>query len=387
MHSTLSLRGAFVLCASLGAAQLPAQTPATPVSPGSGTVTLTPATPVAPSLTAGPASQARLINLSTRARVTASTPLITGFAISGSAPRTVLVRGVGPSLLTFGVNDALALPRLRVFDAQNNIVADNAGWAANADNVSAVTAAAVRTGAFPFANNAGKDSAVVLTLAPGSYTVHVSSSDDRGGVALAEVYDASDGSTDSRLVNISTRAFVAPNGGEVISGFVLAGTAPRQFLVRGIGPGLTRFGVGDAMVNPAVSIWNAAGVRLAFNDDWNGGGTAVTVATTASQGATGTVTNDPRGLGAAAQSVGAFTLDAPSRDAALLVTLAPGAYTAQVAGGFDITTSAVSLVTPANPNDPASAVATAIAQTAIASISIFPSPSVGTALLEIYEVP
>jgi hypothetical protein len=130
---------------------------------------------------------------------------------------------------------------------------------------------------------------------------------------LAEIYDASvnPNSEYQRLVNISTRGEVSGGEGALIGGFVVTGNAPKKLLVRGIGPGLTAFGLKGALADPRLRVYRDV-VLLAENDNWssNAGESAVVVA--------------------AARDTGAFALAAGSKDASLILTLAPGAYTAQV---------------------------------------------------------
>ena len=130
----------------------------------------------------------RIVNLSTRAVAgnTSDTILIAGFVVTGSVPKRVLIRGVGPALTQFGVAGALARPSLAVFSG-NTVLAQNAGWTTTADT-SAITAAAQQAGAFAFAATS-QDAALILNLAPGSYTAQISGVAGTTGVALVEVYE------------------------------------------------------------------------------------------------------------------------------------------------------------------------------------------------------
>ena len=263
--------------------------------------------------TPGSASLARLSNLSTRARVAADNPLLTGFAITGTGDRTVLVRAVGPGLTDFGVTGALEAPLLRLYDATGNVLVENTGWA----GAPALTQAAAISGAFPLATGHA-DSAVLVSLAPGNYSIQVlDSRSTNGGVALAEIYDVAGGSA-SRLANASSRSSLTAADGVLISGFVITGTTNGSLLVRGVGPALTQFGVTGALADPIVSLYDGTGRMVANNDNW----TATSLVSSAS-------------------SVGAFALVAGSKDAALTVTLTPGAYTAQVSGATGTTGGAL----------------------------------------------
>jgi len=129
------------------------------------------------------------VNVSTRGYVNSAVTgglLDGGFVINGSAPRTVLIRADGPVLSTFGVASPLPDPVLTVYNSSGAVVATNTGWTTNT-NTSAISAAAASTGAFALPNP-GKDSALLLTLPPGSYTAEVTSAGGNSGIALVEAY-------------------------------------------------------------------------------------------------------------------------------------------------------------------------------------------------------
>lgn len=369
-----------VSCVVIGSATLSAQTQSV-VTVGPTISPIGPQTPVVavPATPGGsgpfipvvvPASTLRLTNLSTRAKVTAEAPLVTGFAISGATSRTVLVRAAGPALTGFGVAGAATAPRLRLHDANGNVVSENAGWS----NATGAGAAIAMTGAFPFVAGSA-DSALVVTLAPGKYSAEVIADAGAGGVALVEIYDVEGTAEGSRLTNVSTLSTVSANGGEVISGFILSGTGTKNFLVRGIGPTLSKFNVTNTLADPNLTVFNSGGTPISTNNDWSGtkataptssinvttpattvgiaagpGGASINVNTgavsVAVQAATSSVAISATGpvstavaiaaitspIALAAVQTGAFALDAGSADAALVVSLAPGAYTVQVNG-------------------------------------------------------
>ncbi|MSU25043.1 MAG: hypothetical protein EXS32_14645 [Opitutus sp.] len=313
---------------------------------GTGTGTVAGSTGTATGLTTNTTTpvdnSARLVNLSARARVTTANPLITGFAITGTTPRTLLLRGVGPSLGAFGVTGVLSTPRLQLYDQSGRLLLENNSWTANG-GLAAVSEAISRTGAFPFSANSATDTAIVVVLAPGTYSMQVvdaagstsTGAGQTGGVALAEIYDA-DSSTTSRLVNISTRGNVNVGDGAFISGFVITGSAAKQLLVRGIGPALSQFSVPGVLADPVVSIYNGAGSLVATNDNWSftnvaGLGNAASAAIIANAAAIGTVFN----------AVGAFALEVGSNDASLTLPVSPGAYTVQVSGVGNTTGAAL----------------------------------------------
>lgn len=278
-------------------------------------------------VTAAPVAD-RLINLSARVRIAPdpSRSLIAGFVIAGPQPKRVLVRGIGPTLAAFGVGDALVNPRLQIFDSTGTVVLENDDWSGTD-----TAAAFAQVSAFALAPGS-RDAALLATLAPGSYTMQITAGTETG-TALAEVYDASadPGAETQRLVNISTRGMVEAGDGVLIGGFVVRGSTPKKVLVRGIGPRLAGFGVTGALADPRLAVFSGQTV-VAQNDNWS-------TPTPVGAGQTPATATE---LAAVAQTVGAFALGAGSLDAAVLVTLAPGAYTAQVAGAG--TTTGVALV-------------------------------------------
>ncbi len=147
--------------------------------------------------------------------------------------------------------------------------------------------------------------------AAGTYTVDIANA--AGSVTSIAATVTVD--TAARLVNLATRAAVGRDGDILIAGFVIAGTRPRQVLIRGIGDQLSDFGLEGVLRDPVLSVYSASGSRLATNDDWFRTDAATLAA-----------------LRQAASSAGAFAAREDARDAALLLTLQPGSYTAQVAG-------------------------------------------------------
>jgi hypothetical protein len=130
-----------------------------------------------------------LVNISTLARINSpSDSIVSGFVISGATGRNVLVRAVGPTLSAFGVNDALANPVLSVYQG-DRLVATNTTWAGTARDVSDLTSAFDRAGAFRLIDESSHDAALIVSLVAGAYTVQVKSGDGTAGAALLEVYD------------------------------------------------------------------------------------------------------------------------------------------------------------------------------------------------------
>ncbi len=281
-------------------------------------------------LSAAVAPTDRMINVSARMKVVdgdASRSFIAGFVINGTTPKQVLIRAIGPGLVPFGVQNALANPALKVYAANGAIVAENDDWSANPE----VSAAASRLGAFGLANGS-TDAAVLVTLPPGAHTAQVFANGG-SGIALIEVYDATPGPVPDgqQLINISARGYVDAGESALMAGFVVTGNAPKRFLIRGVGPALAPFGVPSTLGDPSLKVWSSTGVVIATNDDWSSPQvvSATQVAATAVE------------LVAAAGSTGAFPLPPHSLDAALIVSLLPGQYTASVTGAGDATGAAL----------------------------------------------
>jgi len=197
---------------------------------------------------------AQAVNLSTRMFVqTGDNVGIGGFIITGSVPKHVVVRAVGAS----GVSGALADPVLELHGPPGftTIINDNC-----ADGQIPPPP--------PFCQPGGLDAGIEATLDPGAYTAIVRGNNDTSGVALVEVFDLNQ-SADSKLANISTRAFVDTADNIVIAGFILGGNSGHaRIVLRGIGPSLTAFGVPNAMANPTLELRDQDGALLASNNDW-----------------------------------------------------------------------------------------------------------------------
>jgi hypothetical protein len=134
------------------------------------------------------ASGTRLVNISTRAQVgTGGNILIPGFVIGGTGSETLLVRADGPALTAYGVNGVLAQPSLSVINSTNSVIASNTGWG-TAANPSQIASVGASFGAFALTQGSA-DSAQIVTLQPGAYTIQVAGANNSTGVALAEVYE------------------------------------------------------------------------------------------------------------------------------------------------------------------------------------------------------
>jgi hypothetical protein len=254
--------------------------------------------------------QGRLINVSGRSVAgSGSNILIEGFVVTGpvNSQEQVLLRADGPSLSQFGLaGSLLSQPVLSVYDSSGDLIATNTGWG-NGPNVPGVAHAAALAGAFAWQTGSA-DSALLLNLVPGAYTMQIAGANQTSGVALGEVYEI--GSSGCSVINLSSRGLI-PAGGSLINGVAISGSAPQQVLVRGDGPALATFGVPNALANPVLQLFDANGNLVASNTGWSTNSNAAQIA-------------------AAASAVGAFALPSGSADSALLVTLQPGNYTVVV---------------------------------------------------------
>ena len=241
--------------------------------------------------------------------------LVVGFVVGGNGThggKPLLVRAVGPTLSGFGVGGVLADPTLQLF-AGSAVAAANDNWG----NDTTISALSMQLGAFALPADS-LDAALHLSdLAAGAYTAQITGQSDGTGIVLAEAYDATPtaqfSTTTPRLRNISARAEVGSGEGVLVAGFVIAGESAKTVLVRAIGPTLGDFGVPGSLADPRLSIQTFDAV-LAENDDW------------------GADPAESALLSQAFSQVGAFALDPDSKDAAILITLPPGTYTAQVNG-------------------------------------------------------
>jgi uncharacterized protein (DUF1800 family) len=256
----------------------------------------------------------RLANLATRAPVgTGANIMITGFVIGPGPNKTVLLRAVGPGLTTtFGITGVLPDPVLSLYNNSGAQIGTNNDWnSADAATMTTVGAFALTPGS--------KDAAMVTTLVPGVYTAQVSGNGGGTGLGLLEIYEVGSDPSSSRLLNLSTRAFVGTDSSTMIGGLVLSpGSGTRRLLIRAIGPTLTSLGVSGVLADPTLTVLNSSNAVVATNDDW---GTPV-----------GTTALNATTLSAMFAQVGAFALPSGSKDAAFVADFTPGNYTIQVSG-------------------------------------------------------
>ncbi len=203
---------------------------------------------------------AQLVNVSTRLPIqTGGKVGIGGFIITGTAPKKVLIRAIGPTLSIFGVPNALQDSVLELHDHTGAVLVSNDNWK---DSQQATIDS---TGLAPPDD---RESAILLPLQPGSYTAIASGKNGTTGVGLIEVYDV-DVLSASQLSNISTRGVVQTGSNVMIGGFVVSGSSGSvNLLVRALGPTLTQLGVAGALGDPTLQLYDGNGNSLAFNDNW-----------------------------------------------------------------------------------------------------------------------
>ncbi len=206
-----------------------------PGMPGTTTVTIIDDDPQ------GPLPPAQALNISTRARVgTGDGVTIGGFIINGNAHKPVVLRGLGPSLAGAGVpsNEVLLDPILKLHGPNGSLMTQNDNWRDDP-----LTRAFIE--GTPYQPTDDRESVIVATLPPGAYTAVVTGTGQTSGIGLMEIYDSNQ-AADSELANISTRGFVQTENGVMIGGFIL-GRNPGNIrvAVRGVGPSLSQFGLGN----------------------------------------------------------------------------------------------------------------------------------------------
>jgi hypothetical protein len=252
-------------------------------------------------------AKSTLGNISTRMHVgTGDDAMIGGFIITGTQKKAVIVRGIGPSLEAFGIQGALADPQIEIHDSSGQLIAFNDNWREDVNSQEVIN--------YNIEPQSELEAALWGVMDPGAYTVVVRGTDDSSGVGVFEVYDLNQ-TVDSKLANISTRGFVNTGDNVMIGGTIIIGSNPAKVLVRGIGPSLTNAGVLNALQDPTLELHNGNGALIASNNNWRDSQEAEIIGTTIPP--------------------------TDNRESAILVNLAPGAYTAIVRGAGNSTGVAV----------------------------------------------
>lgn len=252
-------------------------------------------------------AQPGAVNISTRLGVgSGDDALIEGFIVQGPAgsSKKIMVRAIGPSLSQFGVSDALQNPTLEIHDASGNTVATNNDWKITQ------TGGLITGNQFAEINGSGiaptndLESAVIVSLTPGSYTAVVRGAGNSVGTGVVDAFDLDAGST-ARVANIATRGVVQPGDKLMIAGFIVQNGAVKV-VVRGIGPSLLQFGISNALPDTTLQLRDQQGAIVLENDDWK----------TSQQKELEDLNLQPTN----------------DLEAALVTTIQPGQYTAQLRG-------------------------------------------------------
>nr|MBA3273658.1 matrixin family metalloprotease [Chthoniobacterales bacterium] len=243
-----------------------------------------------------------LVNLSTRARVgTGANVLIGGFIVQGSQPATVVLRGIGHSLAANGIAKPLTDPVIDLRNSAGVLISSSDDWI---DGPDATTIAS-----YGLDPSNSRESAILKTLSPGSYTLELHAFDnedgDLTGTGVVELYDVH--TTGGRAGNISSRGEILGGDDIMIAGFIIGGGSRKEVVVRGIGPSLSEAGITNSLADPRLELRDAFGNLVRQNNDW---------------------ATDPEA--AAVQSSGLAPKS--SKESALHVTLNAGLYTAVLSG-------------------------------------------------------
>jgi hypothetical protein len=185
--------------------------------------------------------------------------LIGGFIITGTDPKTLVLRALGPSLIDFGVSHVLTNPVLKLHNSSGNLIATNDNWQSDPDYF------VVESNGLAPINPL--ESAIALTLPPGSYTAVVTGTNPTPGVSLVELYDLSPLSN-STLGNMSTRGFAGTLDNVLITGFIVGDVERATVVVRAIGPSLASHGISGILSDPTLDIYDSTGTLIAHNDNW-----------------------------------------------------------------------------------------------------------------------
>lgn len=225
--------------------------------------------------------------------------MIAGFIISGNSAKSVVLRGIGPSLQAFGISDALLDPILDLRGSDGSLILSNDNW-------KNTQRSQIEAGPFQPADE--RESVIVATLPPAAYTAALTGKNNSAGVGLVEVYDNNQ-TSDSQLANISTRGFVRGDESVMIGGFILGGNPNNtRIALRGIGPSLSLFGLNNVLADPTLELHDANGATLVSNDNWTEDTVSAALLTS---------------NGLALQN---------QKESGIFISLPPGAFTATLAG-------------------------------------------------------
>jgi hypothetical protein len=225
--------------------------------------------------------------------------MIAGFIITGNSNKSVVLRGIGPSLGAFGIANPLLDPTLELHGSNCSLILKNDNW--KDDQRSQIEGTVFQPGD-------DRESVIVATLAPANYTSIINGKDNTTGIGVVEVYDTNQ-AADSVLANIATRGFVRAGNDVMIGGFILGGNGNNaKIALRGIGPSLSQFGLNPVLADPTLELHDANGATLVANDNW---------------------TDDP--VSAGQLTANGLALGDP-KESGIFTSLPPGQFTAILAG-------------------------------------------------------
>jgi hypothetical protein len=228
--------------------------------------------------------------------------LIGGFIITGNAPKAVVLRGLGPSLVSGGLpaTSLLKDPLLELRGASGALITSNDNWKDSPQRA--------QIEGTVFQPTDDRESVILATLPPATYTVILKGVGQTTGIGLIEIYDNNQ-AADSALANISTRGFVQTGNEVMIGGFILGGNNNQtRIAVRALGPSLGNYGLANVLADPTLELHNANGTIMVSNDDWQ---------------------SDP--VSAAQLTANGLALP-NAKESGIFTSLAPGQFTAIVAG-------------------------------------------------------
>jgi hypothetical protein len=225
--------------------------------------------------------------------------MIGGFIITGNTPKKVVLRALGPSLAAFGITNFVPDPVLQLRGSSGALIRQNDNW--KDDQRSEIEGTV-------FQPSDDRESVIVATLTPGTYTGLMTNKLGAPGIGTFELYDVSL-SADSELANISTRGIVLSGNNVMIAGFTLGNSGnPTNLAVRARGPSLSNF-FGNVLADPTLELHDANGALIKANDNWQ---------------------DDP--VSASLLTANGLALSDPKESGIFATLLAPGQYTAIVAG-------------------------------------------------------
>ena len=184
--------------------------------------------------------------------------MIGGFIIKGNSSKSVLIRGLGPSLSNLGLTGVLLDPVLELRGTNGAVLFQNDNWKDAQRSQIEGTA---------FQPSDDREPVIVASLPPAAYTAILTGKNQTTGIGLIEIYDR-DQAADSELQNISTRGFVGAQSNVLIGGFILGGNNNGRVVVRGLGPSLSQFGLTNLLTDPTLELHDGNGAILTANDNW-----------------------------------------------------------------------------------------------------------------------